>query len=152
VQEVVVEMRALSNEMDGLDEAVADLYGLNRTDMRCVEMLGRLGPMQPKELAEAMGYTTGGITTVIDRIEESGYAIRRPDPYDRRKVLVEATGLARKQGSGIFPTLIKVFAEAIDETPERDLIVIRDFLQQGRSILKEHATGVRKSTARSVAR
>jgi DNA-binding MarR family transcriptional regulator len=152
VQEVIAEMRALSNEMDGLDQAVADRFGLNRTDMRCAEMLGRLGPMQPKDLAEAMGYTTGGITTVIDRLEESGYAIRRPDRYDRRKVLVESTGLARKQGSGIFGSLIKVFEEAIDQTAERDLAVIRDFLEQSRSIVKDHATGVRDATARSAVR
>ena len=79
VQEVIRELRALSSEMDGLDQAVADRFGLNRTDMRCVEILRRLGPMQPKDLAEAMGYTTGGITTVIDRLEESGHAMRRQD-------------------------------------------------------------------------
>src|SRR5215472_2809960 len=99
VHEVIAAMRALASEMDGLDQAVADRYGINRTDMRCVEMLRRLGPMQPKDLAEAMGYTTGGITTVIDRLEESGYATRQPDRYDRRKVLVEATTLAGRQAA-----------------------------------------------------
>jgi DNA-binding MarR family transcriptional regulator len=152
VQEVIVEMRAMGTEMDGLDQAVADRFGLNRTDMRCVDILRRLGPMQPKDLAEAMGYTTGGITTVIDRLEESGYAIRSPDRYDRRKVLVEPTGLAGKQGGAIYGPLIKAFEELIDETPERDLTVIRDFLRVSQSILKDHATGVREATARSAAR
>jgi DNA-binding MarR family transcriptional regulator len=152
VQEVIAEMRTLASEMDGLDQAVADRFGLNRTDMRCVDILRRLGPMQPKDLAEAMGYTTGGITTVIDRLEESGYAIRRPDRYDRRKVLVEPTALAGKQGGAIYSPLIKTFEELIGETPERDLIVIRDFLRQSQSILKDHATGVREATARSAAR
>ena len=152
VQEVIVEMRSLSSEMDGLDQAVADRYGINRTDMRCVEMLRRLGPMQPKDLAEAMGYTTGGITTVIDRLEESGYAIRQPDRYDRRKVLVEATSLAGRQGGVIYGGLIKTFEQEIEETADRDLVVIRDFLRRSQSILKEHATGVREATARSAAR
>jgi DNA-binding MarR family transcriptional regulator len=152
VQEVIAEMRTLASEMDGLDQAVADRFGLNRTDMRCVDILRRLGPLQPKDLAEAMGYTTGGITTVIDRLEESGYAIRRPDRYDRRKVLVEPTALAGKQGGAIYNPLVKTFEELIDETPERDLTVIRDFLRQSQSILKDHATGVREATARSAAR
>src|SRR5438445_104563 len=84
VQEVIAELRALSSEMDGLDQVVADHFGLNRTDMRCVDVLRRMGPMQPKELADAMGFTTGGITTVIDRLEASGYARRQQDRQDRR--------------------------------------------------------------------
>jgi MarR family len=152
VQEVIVEMRALASEMDGLDQAVADRYGLNRTDMRCADMLRRLGPMQPKDLAEAMGYTTGGITTVIDRLEESGYAIRQPDRYDRRKVLVEATSLAGRQGGVIYGGLIKTFEEEIGETPDGELSVISAFLRRSRTIIKEHATGVREATARNAVR
>ena len=152
MQEVISEMRNLGAEMDGLDQAVADRFGLNRTDMRCVEILRRLGPMQPKDLAEAMGYTTGGITTVIDRLEESGHALRRQDRYDRRKVLVEPTALAGKQGGAIFGGLIKAFEELIAETPDTDLIVIRDFLQLSQQVLKEHATGVRRASERSAVR
>jgi DNA-binding MarR family transcriptional regulator len=149
VQEVIVEMRALGTEMDGLDQAVADRFRLNRTDMRCVDILGRLGAMQPKDLAEAMGYTTGGITTVIDRLEESGYALRRPDRYDRRKVLVEPTGLAGKQGGAIYGGLIRTFEELIADTSDHDLTVIRDFLERSQTILKDHAIAVREATARA---
>lgn len=152
MHEVIVEMRALAGEMDGLDQAVADRYGINRTDMRCVEMLRRLGPMQPKDLAEAMGYTTGGITTVIDRLEESGYATRQPDRYDRRKVLVEATTLAGRQGGAIYGSLVRTFEQEIAGTAEGDLTVIRDFLRRSQAILKEHTTGVRAAAARTAAR
>jgi DNA-binding MarR family transcriptional regulator len=152
VQEVIAEMRALASEMDGLDQAAADRHGLNRTDMRCVEILRRLGPMQPKDLAEAIGYTTGGITTVIDRLEVAGYAVRHPDRYDRRKVFVEATSLAGRQGASIYGTLIKAFEQELAETPDGDLTVIRDFLRRSQSLMKEHVAGVRAATARSAAR
>jgi DNA-binding MarR family transcriptional regulator len=138
--------------MDGIDQAVADRFGLNRTDMRCVDILIRLGPMQPKDLAEVMGYTTGGITTVIDRLEKSGYAFRRPDPSDRRKVLVEPTSLAGKQGGAVYGGLIRKFEELIAETPDHDLTVIRDFLRLSQDILKDHARGVREATARAADR
>lgn len=149
MREVIFEMRALGSEMDGLDQAVADRFGLNRTDMRCVDILRRLGPMQPKDLAEEMGYTTGGITTVIDRLEESGYAFRRQDAYDRRKVLVEPTTLAGKQGSAIYGQLVRAFEAQIATTPDSDLAVIRDFLRLSQTILKEHATSVRTGTAKA---
>jgi DNA-binding MarR family transcriptional regulator len=152
VQEVILEMRALANEMDGLDEAVADRYGLNRADMRCVDMLRRRGPMQPKDLAEAMGYTTGGITTVIDRLEEAGYAVRLPDRYDRRKVLVEATALAGRQGGAVYGNLIRAFEERMADREDDDLTVIRDYLRISQELLKEHATAFRRATARSANR
>jgi hypothetical protein len=145
-------MRALGADMDALDQAAADRFGINRTDMRCVDILSRLGPMQPKDLAEAMGYTTGGITTVIDRLEQSGYACRRQDPHDRRKVLVERTGLASKQGGPIFGGLTRKFEEQIAETPDGELTVIRDFLRLSQSILREHVAGVREATARAADR
>ena len=57
-------LRALSTEMDRLDQAAADLYGLNRTDMRALEIVGRAGPLTPTDLARLLGFTTGGVTTV----------------------------------------------------------------------------------------
>jgi DNA-binding MarR family transcriptional regulator len=152
VQEVIRELRALSSEMDGLDQAVADRYGLNRTDMRCVDILGMRGPMQPKDLAEAMGFTTGGITTVIDRLEESGYAYRRQDPYDRRKVLVEPTQLASKQGQPIYGALGKRFDDLMAEAPDDSLTIIRDFLQLSQGVLKDHTRTVRAATAKNLLR
>jgi len=145
-------MRALGAEMDGLDQAVADRFRINRTDMRCVDILSRLGPMQPKDLAEAIGYTTGGITTVIDRLEESGYAFRRPDQQDRRKVLVEVTNLAATQGGPIYGALARKFEELISETPEHDLTVIRNFLRLSQRILNDQSAGVREGTARAAPR
>ena len=73
-------LRALSTEIDRLDQAAADRYGLNRTDMRALDILGRAGPLAPTALARLLGFTTGGITTVLDRLERAGYIRRRPDP------------------------------------------------------------------------
>jgi DNA-binding MarR family transcriptional regulator len=46
----------------------ADRYGLNRTDMRGLDLIGQAGPLAPTELVRLLGFTTGGITTVIDRL------------------------------------------------------------------------------------
>ena len=42
--EVAGGLRALSTEIDRLDQAAADRYGLNRTDMRALDILGRPDP------------------------------------------------------------------------------------------------------------
>src|ERR1043166_5846990 len=90
-RQVLSSLRALSTEIDRLDQAAADRYGLNRTDMRALDIVGRAGPLAPTALARALGFTTGGVTTVLDRLERAGYVRRRPDPGDRRRQLVETT-------------------------------------------------------------
>ena len=87
--QVAGSLRALSTEIDRLDQAAADLYGLNRTDMRALDIVGRAGPLAPTALARLLGFTTGGVTTVLDRLERAGYVRRRPDPADRRRQVVE---------------------------------------------------------------
>src|SRR5215475_2570814 len=75
-------LRALSTEIDRLDQAAVDRYGLNRTDMRALDIVGRAGPLAPTDLARLLGFTTGGATTVLDRLERAGY-VRRPAPPGR---------------------------------------------------------------------
>jgi hypothetical protein len=45
--QVTASLRALSTQIHRLDQAAADLYGLNRTDMRALEIAGRAGPLTP---------------------------------------------------------------------------------------------------------
>jgi DNA-binding MarR family transcriptional regulator len=74
-----------------LHSATAAKVGINVTDAQCINLLTMDGPMTPGHLAEAVGITTGGaITAVIDRLEEAGLVHRRPDPADRRRVIIEA--------------------------------------------------------------
>src|SRR5262249_62332870 len=84
-------LRALSTEIDRLDQVAAERYGLNRTDMRALDILGRAGPLAPTALARLLGFTTGGGPTVLDRPEEAGDIRRRPDPRDRPRQVGETT-------------------------------------------------------------
>lgn len=71
--------------------AVAQAVGLNATDFNCLSLLDLEGPTTPGHLAEQVGLSRGGaITTVIDRLQKAGFVRRRPDPVDRRRVIVEA--------------------------------------------------------------
>jgi DNA-binding MarR family transcriptional regulator len=89
--ELVEEVRRSQNATDRFDSAVADALGLNRTDMRCLDVLQREGPVTAGHLAEATGLTTGAMTVALDRLERAGYARRARDSSDRRRVLVEIT-------------------------------------------------------------
>ena len=90
-EELISEIRRSQNATDRFDQAVADALGLNRTDLRCLDILEREGSVTAGRLAQATGLTSGAMTTALDRLERAGYARRVHDASDRRRVLVEVT-------------------------------------------------------------
>jgi DNA-binding MarR family transcriptional regulator len=76
---------------DIFDDTIANFLGVNRTDARCLDLIGREGRITAGRLAESSSLTTGAVTVVIDRLSAAGYVRRVRDPNDRRKVYVETT-------------------------------------------------------------
>jgi DNA-binding MarR family transcriptional regulator len=70
------------------NQAVSAKVGLGASDSQFMTLLQTYGPLTPRQLAEHTGLTSGTITGVIDRLESHGFVSRRPDPGDRRKVVV----------------------------------------------------------------
>jgi DNA-binding MarR family transcriptional regulator len=130
VLDVIASLRELSSQLDHLDEAAATHYGLNRTDMRALDILGRDGPLAPTDLAHRVGFTTGGITTVIDRLERAGYVVRRPDESDRRRLLIEVTDATRERDRAVFGGLIQLAETIATGYKDRDLQTIRGFIDK----------------------
>jgi DNA-binding MarR family transcriptional regulator len=137
--EVIASLRALGSEMDRLDEVAAQLYGLNRTDMRALDVIGRSGPLAPSELARSLGFTTGGITTVLDRLERAGYVRRRPDPTDRRRLLVEVTEATTKRDQAVFGGLIRATVDFARGYSDDDLNLVLRFLDGTRDLTAAHS-------------
>jgi DNA-binding MarR family transcriptional regulator len=90
-QVVGAAFRSYQRSVDGFDEVVAQYLGVNRTDLRGLDVLLEQGEATPGYLADALGLTTGSITAMVDRLEKLGYVERRPDPSDRRRVAVRPT-------------------------------------------------------------
>jgi DNA-binding MarR family transcriptional regulator len=59
------------------------------------------GPATVRGLAEHMGVTKPVVTRAVDRGAEDLYVERRPDPADRRSVLVALTASGRRFVDGI---------------------------------------------------
>lgn len=76
-------------------DAVASQHGLShKGDLDVLTALRRVGApneQNPSTLARGVQLTTGGMTNRLDRLEGAGLVNRRPDPEDRRGVLVELT-------------------------------------------------------------
>jgi DNA-binding MarR family transcriptional regulator len=70
------------------EEALAEHLGLNATDLRCFELVIAEPGLTPGRLTDLSGLTSGAVTGVLDRLEQAGFAERRPDPADRRSVAI----------------------------------------------------------------
>jgi DNA-binding MarR family transcriptional regulator len=132
--QVAASLRALSTEIDRLDQVAADRYGLNRTDMRALDIVGQAGPLAPTALARMLGFTTGGVTSVLDRLERAGYIRRRPDPGDRRRQVVQATEATAARDQEVFGDLIRGTSDLLATYTDDQLQVIQDFLNRTRQL------------------
>lgn len=132
-------LRALGSDLDRLDEAIASRFGLHRTDLRCLEIVGRDGPMPAGRLAVQAGLTSSAITSVIDRVERLGYLERRSDSADRRRVLVELTELGRTSGRAAFAGLMEGTNRLLAAYSPADIHTISGLLDQIRDLVRSEA-------------
>lgn len=61
---------------------------------RALRLVQTHGPIRPGEVARLLRIAPRSATEVIDGLEERGLVRRRPDPSDRRAMIVEVTGAA----------------------------------------------------------
>ncbi len=131
VEAISLEARRSQNWTDAFDEAVADAIGINRTDLRCLDILEQEGGTTAGRLAELMGLTTGAITTVIDRLERKGYVRRERDDADRRRVRVVVGESAIAELWPFYEPIARMAEDIYTRFTNAQLEVVLDFLQTG---------------------
>ncbi|KAB8191074.1 MarR family transcriptional regulator [Nonomuraea phyllanthi] len=124
---------------------VAARAGINVTDFNCLAVLDKEGPMTPHELAERIGLTRGGaITAAIDRLERAGYASRRRDATDRRRVLVELVREGPYQDLlGFLEGVDRAYAELAAGYSDEELAVVHDFALRANELIDEQTRRLR---------
>ena len=72
-------------------EARGREYGLSAAQWRAVVRIVKYGPMTQAKLAEVLEIEPISVSRLIDRMEQAGWAERRPDENDRRANVVHPT-------------------------------------------------------------
>jgi DNA-binding MarR family transcriptional regulator len=138
-EDLLWEVRASQSATERFDQAVADSVGLNRTDMRLVDLLDREGRLTAGELASGTGLSTGAITTAIDRLERAGYAHRVRDNDDRRRVYVELTDDFRSGAAGYYSDHARRAETLYHRYTEDQLELLLEFVRGGREFNEQKA-------------
>jgi DNA-binding MarR family transcriptional regulator len=132
-------LRELAANLDALNNAASPHAGLNRTDLRALDIIAMQESLTAGQLAARLKLTTGAITGVLDRLERAGQAVRTHDTEDRRRVVVQPTEQARGKGYFVFPGLAGDFEDLLGEYSDQERQVIDGFLRRLNRTVAERA-------------
>jgi DNA-binding MarR family transcriptional regulator len=135
--------RAYQTSNDNFDQAIADHLGMNRTDMRCVDLIDQAGGMTAGELARAAGLTTGAVTAVVDRLEKAGMAKRVADPADRRRVRIEVTPQLWELTAPMMVPFLEESTAILDDYSTEELERFTEFIQRVIDVQGRHTERIR---------
>lgn len=91
-------------------------FGLKPGWLDVLSALRRIGTpyrMSATDLARSVLLSSGGMTNRLDRMEEAELVRRRPDPADRRGVLVELTARGRTVIDAAIDTHLALYEELV---------------------------------------
>ncbi|MFF0492758.1 MarR family transcriptional regulator [Nocardia sp. NPDC004068] len=131
------ESQAMQAAVDAVDEAAARVLGVNRTDLRCLEILIR-DPATPGRLATELNLTSGSVTTMLDRLAKLDYIARTPDPDDRRKTLITITERARETAWRIYGPIAEEGARELADFTPTQLRTVLEYLRRSRELQERH--------------
>jgi hypothetical protein len=129
-------------------DTVSRRLGMTTADRKCLQFLCALGETTPKRLSETTGLSTGAITGVLDRLEKAGYAARRPNPDDRRSLLVRPLDVeaVMQELTSAFGSLSQAMADLSARYTPQQLTAIHAYLTETTQVLKSQAEALERET------
>lgn len=116
--EILSRVSRLSKQLDKARKATFTDHGIDVGSFDVLSALRRSGEpyeLSPSRLIDEMLVTSGTMTNRIDRLVAAGWVSRRPDPRDRRGILVRLTASGREKVDGSLADLLVLEAELLDE-------------------------------------
>lgn len=123
---------------------LAKELGFSLTESLCMTILGLRGAATPTMLAGLIGLTTGAMTTMLDRLETKGFVRRKPNPRDRRGILIEATETYATGASRLVERVQRDHRTLLQGYTDAELAIIEDFLTRFTENLAENSSDVRE--------
>ena len=102
-REVRASLRDVTVQLSLLNHQVRGQLELKGTDLECLDLISRDGPLSPSALARRAGLHPATMTGILDRLERGGWIARERDPA--RPARGPDPGRAEPRGGGAPPLL-----------------------------------------------
>jgi len=129
---VVSRVLMLSHHLERSVNQVLAVYGLELWQLDVLATLRRVGPpfaLSAGRLTRSVFLSSGAMTHRIDRLEQSGWVVRQPDPHDRRGVLISLTDKGRKLVDEAIGARFTEADESVRSLSPSDLKTLTDLLR-----------------------
>ena len=138
-QELTQELRQFTGLAASFFRAAAARLGMTVTDLQVMDILESTGPSTAGQLADLTGLTTGAITGMLNRLEETGLVHRERDPNDGRRVIVR---LSRDKDEmqkidSIFASLGKAWDELASDYNDEQIAFLLEFLKRSNALSRQ---------------
>jgi DNA-binding MarR family transcriptional regulator len=123
-------LRDMSVQISLLQHQVGGRVDLRATDLECLDLISRFGPLSPSALARRAGVHPATMTGVLDRLERGEWIARDRDPVDRRGVTVRALRSRVGEVARLYSGMSAAMDEICAAYGEGDLELLADFLRR----------------------
>jgi MarR family transcriptional regulator, 2-MHQ and catechol-resistance regulon repressor len=119
--EVIVGIVRAGEAFVALANQALNGYQLSPAARQALAVLDGAGqPLSPTEIARRLIVTTASITSLLDTLQRRGLAERRPDPADRRRLLITITPAAQDLVRRFVPEIVALQASVMRDIREED--------------------------------
>lgn len=145
--ELAQELRQFNGLGASFFRAASARTGMTVTDVQVIDILRSSGPMTAGQLAELTGLTTGAITGMLNRLEESGLVRRERDPEDGRRVIVSlaADRQEMRQIGPIFDSPGKAWEEMASHYDDEQIAFLLEFLKGSNAMFRNEIVRLREA-------
>ena len=144
-RELRASLRDVTVQLSLLNHQVRGHLELKGTDLECLDLISREGPLSPSALARRAGLHPATLTGILDRLERGGWIVRERDPDDRRGVLIRAERARGAEVLRLYSGMNSAMDQILAEYDEAELELLAGFLRRtaeaGRVAAEELADG-----------
>lgn len=134
-------------------QIMAEVAGLDPTDLYVMNILELAGEMTPSEIAERTALTSGAVTKLVDRLVRAGLVQRFPHPTDRRRIVLRMVDDAADNTFGgpeaaLFAPIVARVTKLISTFPPQQREALFTYFQRAKTELKLAAEELQNASRR----
>jgi DNA-binding MarR family transcriptional regulator len=131
--------RRVSTQTVFLHQAIAQSFGLNATDTKCVDLIlsHPAESVTAGQLSAMTGLTTGAITHILDRLEKRQVIERIRDTRDRRRIFLRVNPQSLEPLMPQYEAIGRAYTDLAGQYSDGELQLICDYMERASVVAEQ---------------